>query len=397
MLPTTLHLRYFRCCWLITLFSLTWAQAQASYLYTVNRCERSITGFQIQKDGMLTHLPFSPLPSVAYYLQTDTTRAALYVANTGFAGQQLRSYSVSVQGDLNEINTDDTVGAFAAALALHPLGKAVYRSTDGAISTVELYFGLCLNAALLEGSDALWVHPLAKDGALLPAQSGAVDGVPDALAVDPDGEFAFVALEDSWLRKINTYRLDAEGRPEFPAAHAMPHYARPKAMITLVHNKQKYLLTSDGFTGLSVFIINQDGSLREAGPPIESRGGVPLALLAQKNSSAEQIIYVANFGDDFGGNNIAVFRFTDAAELTHLQTVPMPEEKGDPLYRRPHALAASSTHLYVANFGRVFGVVNEGSVLVYSISKDGTLAVPHIQESASLGRGTAALGIVHSK
>ena len=392
-------------CFSLVLSDVPSVVAGESFLYAANLCQRSIAGFRIEKDGLLSRLPESPLPSVTYQLIANPVAPYLYAANISSFRHETRAYRVVSGGFLQEINTLDQLPAYLTGVAMHPQGRALYRASAPGNNYYSLeFFDFCITASVSDPKRryGLASVPIGEDGGLGKPQQ--IDYYTNgALVVDPAGEFLFAGQEG----KVQTFQLDKDGLITFPPLHSFEgHYATPMAMRVLTLDKQRYLFVVDGDGsigfGISIFRINANGSLdlvREAidiGYDVREFTSLPL-------KNGEIVLYFANYGGpdpkpEPGSNNVTVLRVSNDASIVLLQTLPMPPHLGNPFHRRPGGLVATPTHLYVTNFNSPQEIgMGPGSVLVFAINKDGTINPELLQEIDSGGNGTASPVVVHRK
>ena len=356
-----------------------------SYLYTANVCQRGLVAMRIEKDGLVSRL--YTMPSVAHNIVAAKNN--LYISNAGW-NNDLQAIRTSEFGDVTEINLLNEQFGFASSIAMHPRGIAFYRGTKWDLSTYEMYPDRCLQQNMLEGNPGLWWFSIDDTGAL--EKPVFYPSTPTSLAVSIDGRLLFVGRG----RQIDVHRLRKNGEIGFPAVHSVIHFADSLLLAVVQVGDREFLLSLDGESALTVFEMNIDGSLSERSVN-STQGYQPRAILTQALPTGEVNVYIANKGHhEYFGNNIAVFRLSAKGDLIPLQVVSMLEEKGDSLYYRPSGLVATSSHLYVTNFGRaLFGAVQEGSVMVFSLNEEGLLITPHLQEVGTSGNGTASPVIVN--
>ena len=173
------------------------------FVYVANFLDNSVSGYAIDStSGALTPMPGSPFPaSFPVSVAVDPTGRFAYVSN--LAQGSVSGYTISpTTGALTRIPGSPFAGAPpcsgqcgvrpASSVAVDPTGKFAYVVNPGSYS----------------GPGAVWGYDInATTGALTPiAGSPFATGAPaTTVAVDPSGEFAYVAT----LAGLSEYTVDA--------------------------------------------------------------------------------------------------------------------------------------------------------------------------------------------
>jgi 6-phosphogluconolactonase len=141
----------------------------------------SVTAFSIGPNGALTPVPGSPFPAGfgTISVTVDPTGKFVYVPNE--FGNDISAYSIGADGDLTPVPGSPfaTSGEDPVAVAVDPTGRFAYVADFGISS----------------GTNGVDAFSIGSDGALTPVPGSrfATGNGPTAVAVDPTGQFAYVA------------------------------------------------------------------------------------------------------------------------------------------------------------------------------------------------------------
>jgi 6-phosphogluconolactonase (cycloisomerase 2 family) len=214
-----------------------------SYLYVANAGSFNISVFSINATGGgLTPVAGSPFSTGISPLDMKLNPAgtSLYVGGAGFPGGVVAVFSVTA-GVLSLQSVTDTGSTNPSAIAIDPKGSYLYtgntstqQTTGGSISI----FTIASTGALTEVSGS----PL-----------GETFTNPDALLVDPSGQYLYVANEGS--SNVAVYTLSS-GFPTVQASSPFGTVAEPSFLA--VDPSGKYLLVgSQSSSSIQVFELQQ--------------------------------------------------------------------------------------------------------------------------------------------
>ncbi len=158
----------------------------------------SVTAFSIGPNGALTPVPGSPFPAGfgTISVTVDPTGKFVYVPNE--FGNNVSAYSIGSGGALTSVPGSPfaTIGEDPVAVAVDPTGQFAYVADFGINS----------------GTNGVDAYSIGSDGALTPVPGSpfATGGGPRSVAVDPTGQFAYVANFFS-VSSVSGYSIGSNG------------------------------------------------------------------------------------------------------------------------------------------------------------------------------------------
>lgn len=209
------------------------------------------------------------------------------------------------------------------------------------------------------GSDNhVLAYGFAPTGALFPVAGSplAQTGIPDAVALTPDGRFLYVALGGA--SQIAAFGVGAGGALSPLSGSPFTTGAVPRGLAVSPDGRSLYVV---GATGNAVYrhTINLDGSLSAAGAPTATGLSSPVMVAITPDGSR---LYVSAYGSPA----IAGFAIAADGSLAPLPGSPYPAPSGD----IGISIAPDGAHLYMTS-------TNTSKVYAASIGADGSLtAVP---------------------
>jgi DNA-binding beta-propeller fold protein YncE len=328
---------------------------RAEFAYVVNALSNNVSGYSIGSNGALTPVPGSPFPagqnpgSVA----VDPTGKFAYVVNgsnnvSSFGA--VSAFSIGSNGALTPVpGSPFPAGSFPVSVTVDPTGKFAYVVnvfSNGVFGAVSAF-------------------SISSNGALTPVPGSPFPAglVPESLAVDPTGKFAYVANLSSFTSgfgAVSAFSIGSNGAltpvpgSPFPAGfHPLSVTVDPIAKFAYVANEFD--------NNVSAYSIGSNGALTPVpGSPFATIGEDPVSVAVDPTG---QFAYVADFGISSGTNGVSALSIGSNGALTPVPGSPFTTGGG------PTSVAVDPTgkFAYVVNSQIVFGVSG------YSIGSNGAL------------------------
>ena len=313
--------------------------ATPQYVYVVNESDSSISQFTIGADGTLTPvgapLETGPIPISLVF---DATRQYAYVASS--VTNLVYEYSVGAGGVLSALSYQGipvtvATGNQPSGSAADPRAGYVYvANDDGTVSQYAVGTGGIL-------------------GALTPP-SAVAESNPAAVAVDPTGQFVFVA--NSQAHTVSQFTIGADGTLSANGDSVTDFV--PVAIGVDPVASYVYVANSEG-DDISAFSIGVTGQLTALGKA--NAGNQPTAIVVDPSG---RFVYAANQTD----NTISQYTISGASLPTPGALAPMtPATVATGNGPTAIAVDKTGTYVYVANYF-------DDTVCAYKIGAGGALS-----------------------
>jgi 6-phosphogluconolactonase (cycloisomerase 2 family) len=172
------------------------------FAYVIGEGDDKVYGYGIDSNnGGLTPLPDSPYASekTPFYLAIDPTGKFAYTTNARYTGENhnrghVSAYTIAANGVLTPVK-DSPFGA-----GEHPRGVAIDPTHNLVFVTTQRQFG--------NGVDGVHAYFLRPSGALAQVKDSpfATGSLPEGIAIDASGKFAYVA--DSGSDDVSGYEIN---------------------------------------------------------------------------------------------------------------------------------------------------------------------------------------------
>ncbi len=298
----------------------------------------------------------------------------MYVVNHGFnndGGDPIKKFTVS------QYDIDSATGALA------PIGplmvdegsrpRSIVVSPDGRSAYVANFMTLYFASISQYDIDPATGALTAKSPPTV-----AADGMPNGIAVSPDGKSAYVAnmgsaSNDAWVGSVTQYDIDSTtGALTQKSPSAVEAGSQPVEVTVSPDGRSAYALNADDGTVSQYDIDSATGKLSAKSTETVEAGAYPLAIAVSPDGGNA---YVTSLIDD----NVSQYDIdpaTGSLSAGSLETVVTG--------RRPYAIALSPD-------GESAYVVNrtDGSVSQYNIDESGALSAKSTPTVATGGRPNA--------
>jgi len=243
---------------------------RTEFIYVANQSDNTVSAYQIKTTGGLQSVPGSPFPAggVPNSIAVVSSGRFAYVADVIPGG--ITAFSVAADGVLTPLSGSPfPAPTGTASLTIDPSGRFLYAMNCGA------------NCSGTGNGNISAYRINEQTGALTPIGSPVLAGqYPYSLAVEPAGQFAYVASAGSG--EVFCYSIDSETGALTQIG--LPLAAGTRPIYAIVDPWGQYVYTADtGSDAISAFSINFDGSLTEiAGSPFAA-GPFTAAIASSRN------------------------------------------------------------------------------------------------------------------
>jgi 6-phosphogluconolactonase len=301
------------------------------YAYAVDSNANAVFGYRVGSTGALT--PLAP-PSHAAGLgpngvAIDPTGRFMYVVNV--LANSISGYQIGTGGSLATIpGSPFATGSGPGWVTVDPTGRYVYVAN-------------CARVCSGAGDGNVSGYAINKNtGALTPVPGSpfTADQVPYAIAVDPTGQFAYVANFGSGT--VSIFKIDQCSGSLWSSVQSVATGGESPIALTIDPHGSFLFVTNTGSDNLSVFAVGNNGSLIAApGSPFatgDSTQGVAV-------SPSGEFVYVTQ------GFQVLGFAVGAGGVLTPLPTSPYPA----PGFLVSLTFDRSGHNVYAANASGVAG------------------------------------------
>lgn len=343
--------------------------SSSRFLYVVDSTSKTVSGYSIGANGILTPVPKSAFPVGAQptAVAIDPTDSYVYVSDA--AGGNVSGFSIdSVGGALTRIpGSPFPAGVSPQALNIDPSGKFVYVANSGVSLKGDPPARFDENERIKRSPDTVSAFFIASDGSLKPIAGSpySVGSHPDSITITSSGQYLYVANTGSG--DVSAFGIDKANGTLRPL-RGSPFKAGPVPQTIVTDSTGACAYVSDNQNGVYGFRIGSDGSLTPmSGSPYKAGSGSRALAIDQSN----RFLYTANFLND----TISVFARDQSDGAITLRSTMLSHSS-------PGAIKIASgtkpvsfvpAFAYVGNFGNAD---TTGTLSAYKIDPlDGALSV----------------------
>lgn len=278
--------------------------ARPEYAYATDQNANAVFGYRVGATGALTALapPSHAAGANPIGVAIDPTGHFMYVANV--LSNTVSGYQIASNGSLTTIpGSPFATGSGPGWVTVDPTGRYVYvancarlcsGSGDGNVS------GYAINRTT---------------GALTPVPGSpfTADQVPYAIAVDPTGQFAYVANFASGT--VSIFKIDQCSGSLWASVQSVPTGGASPLALTLDPHGNFLFVTNTASDNLSVFAVGSNGTLTAAPGSPFATGDFSQGVAV---SPSGEFVYVTQ------GFQVLGFAIGAGGVLTPLATSPFP-------------------------------------------------------------------------
>jgi 6-phosphogluconolactonase len=278
--------------------------ARPEYAYATDQNANAVFGYRVGATGALTALapPSHAAGANPIGVAIDPTGHFMYVANV--LSNTVSGYQIASNGSLTTIpGSPFATGSGPGWVTVDPTGRYVYVAN-------------CARLCSGSGDGNVSGYAINKTtGALTPVPGSpfTADQVPYAIAVDPTGQFAYVANFASGT--ISIFKIDQCSGSLWASVQSVPTGGASPLALTLDPHGNFLFVTNTASDNLSVFAVGSNGTLTAAPGSPFATGNFSQGVAV---SPSGEFVYVTQ------GFQVLGFAIGAGGVLTPLATSPFP-------------------------------------------------------------------------
>ncbi len=274
------------------------------YVYVANQAGNNVSAFKIKAGGALSAIAPAVAGDLPSSVAADPTDPFVYVANSG--GYNVSAYRIEASGALSALGPTVAAGADPTSVAVGPTGQFAYVANNGDRGN--------------NGGRTVSVYRIEASGALSALGAVPAGDRSNAVAVDPTGNFAYVA---NYAGNVSAYRIGHAGGLDPVSGNAcsgtgtqncFPAGTQPYAIA--LGPAGRYVYTANEYShNVSGYTVGTKGRLAAlSGSPFDGMNDVLRLAVAVVPSG--RYLYVSNRAEGKVNSTLSAYTIAPATGST---------------------------------------------------------------------------------